>query len=126
MTSMAQKVGLVILGGALGSGGTLGLSELSKTRDGGSSSEVEVKDRYTEINPNTFLIAGGGLDQDAGIAFGKNLEQFRKEHSGEFLLISRDPRHPFSSEVLAVRRSEPSKDGEPNTITVDVSGVTGK
>ena len=121
MASMAQKVGLVVLGGALGTGGTVGFSELSKSRDGGSEPKpVEVKKNYTEIDANTFIIAGGRsyASLEDGLIFGKNLSEFRKTHSGDFILIPGNNEQPFLGATLAVRKESASEDGKSNAIGV--------
>jgi hypothetical protein len=113
MASMAQKVGLVVLGGALGSGGTLGLSELSKSRgDGTTPPAAEVKKSYIEIDRNTFVIEGSSTSAES---FGKDLAQFRKEHWGDFVFIPANATYP-TRHVLAVRKDIKTDDGRTNSI----------
>lgn len=121
MASLAQKVGILALGGVLGSGATMGVSEFSKSRNGGSKPEVEEKGNYVEkngyveVDANTFVITPDTW-QGSATGFGKNLAQFRKEHSGDFILIPKNTEYPFSDGVLVARKDQVSDDGKTNTI----------
>jgi hypothetical protein len=116
MASMAKNVGLLFLGGALGSGATSALSGYPESRGDRTTPAVEVKKNYTEVDANTFVIKAG---RDNSLeSFGKSLAEFRSQQSGEFLIMPRFPEYPFNHDALAVRQNQVSEDGKQNTIVV--------
>lgn len=125
MASMAEKAGLVLLGGVLGTGAFIGISELRNSTDNGTKPKPEaVKKGYSEVDSDNYWIHASGPKFDH-IDFGNNLAQFRNEVSGDFIVIPYNAKYPLSYRAFATRKTQLSADGQPNTIQF-VTGSSSK
>ena len=76
---------------------------------------------YQKIDDGTYLI-DGDFDRDRGIGtLGDNLATFRREVSGDFVIVLGDSRSVLRNDALALKVEVPAADGKVNRI-IEIQG----